>query len=59
VGVLVLVHVDAEALEDNDLLEVDAVEDVGEAAGRIEWVALAAEVDVTDEERARKLLRRT
>jgi hypothetical protein len=59
VGVLVFVHVDAEALEDNDLLEVDAVEDVGEAAGRIERVALAAEVDVTDEERARKLLRRT
>jgi hypothetical protein len=59
VRVPVLVHVDAEALEDNDLLEVDAVKDIGEAAWRVEWVAFAAEVDVTDEEWARELLRRT
>jgi hypothetical protein len=55
VRVPILVHIDTETLEDNDLLEVDAVEDVGEAAGRIERVALAAEINVADEERARKL----
>jgi hypothetical protein len=50
VRVPILVHVDAEALEYNDLLEVDAVEDVGEATGCIERVALAAEINVADEE---------
>jgi hypothetical protein len=56
VRVPVRVNIDTEALENDDLLEVDAIEDVGEAAGRIKRVAFTAEIDVADEERAWELL---